>query len=136
MKVIASSIFLYLNFILCNSIIFGQNPQTLKSLEPNEEYDNIHVMNLATDSLQSAFLIWIKSEVKLHKHEWHSENVIVLEGKGELTLGDSVYLLAPGDFVNIPMNTPHAVKVTSRRPMKVLSVQSPQFLGDDRVILE
>jgi quercetin dioxygenase-like cupin family protein len=119
-----------------SGFLTAQVPSSLKDIQTEETYDNIFVMKLNSDSLQSSFIIWIKREVKLHKHEWHSENVIIIEGKGELKIGDTTYTVSAGDYVNIPAGTPHSVKVTSKRPMKVLSVQSPQFLGDDRVILE
>jgi len=36
----------------------------------------------------------------------------------------------------VPPNTAHAVVTTSPKPLKVLSVQSPQFLGQDRIVIE
>lgn len=41
-----------------------------------------------------------------------------------------------GDFVVIPPNVPHGVTVTSRKPMRGISVFSPRFDGKDRVPVE
>jgi mannose-6-phosphate isomerase-like protein (cupin superfamily) len=60
----------------------------------------------------------------------------VIEGKGVMTLGNIELPIQAGDWVVIPEGTPHRVKVTSKRPLKVLSIQSPQFDGTDRIILE
>jgi len=59
-------------------------------------------------------MIWVKDEVRLHKHNYHIENVYVISGKGEFRLSDKIFQIKKGDYINIPKNTPHSVKVTSR----------------------
>ena len=116
---------------------FAQNERALDSFKPGAEYDNIHVMKIEEDSLQSTFVIWVKKSVKEHFHAEHTENLIVLEGKAEMKLGDSVFVISKGDYLNIPKGTPHAVlSVLSKKPLKVLSIQSPYFDGKDRVFVE
>lgn len=112
---------------------FAQIIPDLKSYTPTSDYENIHVQKIADDRYQSSFIIWVKKEVPLHKHADHTENIYVLEGKGQFTLGDSVYKISAGDYFNIPKETPHGVIVTSKKPLKVLSIQSPQFDGTDRI---
>ena len=51
-------------------------------------------------------------------------------------LDEKEFVVRKGDFVFIPKNTPHSVKVISNVPLKVLSVQAPFFDGKDRVLLE
>ncbi len=84
----------------------------------------------------STFEIWVKKEVPLHKHEFHTEQVIVLEGEGNMRLGDEWKIIKPGDLIIIPVGTLHQVIVTSSIPLKVLSVQAPEFDGSDRVIMK
>ena len=98
--------------------------------------DNIYNKPLFGDSLASSFVIVIKKEVKLHKHIAHSEHVVVLDGTGQMTLGDKSFEIKKGDVVFIPKNTMHAVKSTGKQPLKVLSVQSPNFDGKDRIFIE
>ena len=98
--------------------------------------DNVYNKPLFADSLASSFVIVIKKEVKLHKHLQHSEHIVVLEGLGQMTLGDKNFEIKKGDVVFIPQNTAHAVKSTGKQPLKVLSVQSPNFDGKDRVFIE
>ena len=38
-------------------------------------------------------------------------------------------------FFTIPKNTPHGLEVLSSAPVKVLSIQSPQFKGADRIFI-
>lgn len=98
--------------------------------------ENIYSKKLHGDSLSTSFCIVIKKEVKLHKHQFHSEHVVVLEGTATMKLGDKTFDIKKGDVVFIPKQTAHAVKTTGKIPLKVISIQSPQFDGSDRVMLE
>jgi mannose-6-phosphate isomerase-like protein (cupin superfamily) len=108
---------------------------SLDTVKAPATYENVHVVKIASDSLSTTFIIFIKKEVKLHKHNHHTENVIVLEGEGIMQLGDKKFKIKKGDIIFIPKGTPHSVVVTSKKIMKVVSVQSPYFDGTDRVFL-
>lgn len=110
--------------------------QSLDTIKASVLYDNIYSRSIASDSLVSSFVIFVKKEVKKHKHISHSEHVYVLEGEGEMLLGEKLLKVKKGDILFIPKNTVHALKVTSVTPMKVLSVQAPLFDGNDRVFIE
>ena len=99
----------------------------------SSDYDNLYIKKLSSDSLSTSFAIWIKLKVKLHKHDFHTEHVYVLEGSGDFTLGDTTQPIKKGDLITIPKNTWHGVEVTSKVPLKVVSIQSPEFKGVDRV---
>ena len=122
-------------FILIGISSFSQ-VTNLEKLEPSEEYENVHVKKMYSDSLCTSFIIWIKKEVKAHKHEHHSETIYVLEGKGTMVVGKDTFEIKEGDFFNIPMNTAHSLKVTSKEVVKVISVQAPIFDGSDRVFIK
>ncbi|UKN02639.1 cupin domain-containing protein [Paracrocinitomix mangrovi] len=117
-------------------VIFAQDIYNTKDIKPDSSYDNIHVKKIADDSLQTSFVIWVKESVRPHKHAHHTENIYVLEGKGEMTVGDEKFVIKKGDYFSIPKNTPHALKVLSSKPIKVLSIQSPKFAGKDRIFLD
>ena len=51
----------------------------------------------------------------LHSHQSTHEAMFVLEGDVSLTLGDKVFELSPGDYVNIPPGTPHAFTYLDHR---------------------
>jgi len=118
---------------LLSTTCFAQT-NAMKDVKPDStNFENIHVKKLSTDSLSTSFAIWIKLKVKMHKHVDHTEHVYVLEGKGSMTVGSEVIPIKKGDLVTIPKDTWHGVDVTSKKVLKVISVQSPQFLGVDRV---
>ena len=127
-----------LTIILCLLII----PFVIKSQDiissidqilPEKDFENIHVKKIFNDSSSSTFAIWIKQKVKLHKHVYHTENVLIDKGFGEFQINDSIYKVAAGDWIVIPKNTWHGVIVNSKSTMKVISVQSPEYFGKDRI---
>lgn len=126
---------LFLLFFLFPFFAKAQN-QSLDTIKAPSNHDNIYSRTIASDSLSSSFVIFIKKEVKKHKHATHTENVYILDGEGEMLLGDKTFKVKKGDIIFIPMNTVHALKVTSSIPVKVLSVQSPRFDGKDRIFVD
>lgn len=127
-----------LNLILLMFLLNHSNAQEFISstdrIRPaNEDYDNISITKLSSNSDATTFAIWIKKKVKIHKHINHTEHVYIKQGKGKFQLADSLYNVKTGDLIIIPKNTWHGVIVESRNPMKVISIQSPEFFGKDRV---
>tara|TARA_A200000113_G_scaffold215990_1_gene220823 strand:+ start:4078 stop:4476 length:399 start_codon:yes stop_codon:yes gene_type:complete len=106
---------------------------SINQILPDKEFENIHVKKISSDSSSSTFAIWIKQKVKLHKHVYHTENVLIDKGFGEFQINDSIYKVAAGDWIVIPKNTWHGVVVNSKSIMKVISVQSPEYFGKDRI---
>jgi mannose-6-phosphate isomerase-like protein (cupin superfamily) len=129
----------YLTFFSTLVLVLGlsaQNMQSIDTIKPPAAYDNIYVRPLYSDSLVSSFVIFIKMAVKPHKHVTHTETVYVLEGEGMMKMNGKIINVKKGDMVFIPKNTEHALAVTSLTPMKVLSIQAPDFDGKDRVMTE
>lgn len=126
-------------FCLISVLAFSQNPyQSLDTIKAPANYENIYVRALYTDSANaSSFVIFIRNEVKAHKHEAHAEHVVVLAGMGMMTLGDKKFKIKKGDVIFIPKGTFHSVMSTSKKEaLKVLSIQAPYFDGKDRVFKE
>jgi quercetin dioxygenase-like cupin family protein len=109
---------------------------SVNEIYPDKEFENIHVKKISSDSSSSTFAIWIKQKVKLHKHVYHTENVLIDEGFGEFQINDSIYKVTAGDLIIVPKNTWHGVIVNSKSTMKVISVQSPEYFGKDRIFKE
>ena len=127
-----------LNIVLLIFLVNNSTAQEFISstdkIEPiNEEYDNISITKLSTNTDATTFAIWIKKKVKIHKHINHTEHVYIKQGKGKFQLADSLYNVKTGDLIIVPKNTWHGVVVESKNPMKVISIQSPEFFGKDRV---
>ena len=114
----------------------AQSYQSLDTINAPANYENIYSRAIASDSFVSSFVIFIKKEVKTHKHVSHSEHIYILDGTGEMLVGNKTFKIKKGDIVFIPKNTIHSLKVSSSIPVKVLSVQAPLFDGKDRVFVE
>jgi mannose-6-phosphate isomerase-like protein (cupin superfamily) len=114
----------------------GQRIYTPSTENPDKDFENIYSSLIFSDSLTSSFLIIVKKEVKLHKHVNHSEHVYVLDGSGDMILGEDNISITKGDLIIIPKNTIHSLIVTSVDPVRILSFQSPEFSGNDRVYVE
>ena len=126
-----------LPFLLLFSIGAAAQSQTnIDSLFPKGEYENISRQQLNSDSNVTSLVIWIRKEIQPHLHATHSEHVYILEGSGKMLLGEKTFAVNPGDLIFIPENTRHALRVTSAIPMKVISIQAPEFDEKDRVPLD
>lgn len=130
-------------YALCFSLLlfslssFSQQHLNLNAIiEPEIAPGKTVAQALFNDSLVTSSIIYISKEVKLHKHISHSEHVLVLEGEGEMQMGDKTFRIKKDDFIFIPKGVPHAVKTVSSVPLKVISIQAPMFDGKDRVMLE
>lgn len=110
--------------------------QSIDTVKAPAAYNNIYTRRLYTDSLASSFVIFVKKEVKEHRHAAHAEHVLVLDGEAAMSVGSRSFKIKKGDLVFIPKNTWHSVKVSSPAPLKVLSMQAPVFDGSDRILKE
>lgn len=99
----------------------------------NASSDNISVERLAGDTLTTSFLIQIRESVPLHYHAYHSEHAYILSGSGIFVLNGDTTAVSKGMYVFIPSESKHSVGVTSDEPMRVLSIQCPEFTGLDRI---
>ncbi|MCB9251798.1 MAG: cupin domain-containing protein [Flavobacteriales bacterium] len=98
--------------------------------------NKILVRAVASDSLSSTFIIFIGDEVKPHYHQFHTENVMVIEGEGEMSLDGKIFKVKKGDLIVIPAGTIHSVLPLKGKTLKVISVQSPYFDGSDRILVD
>jgi len=129
--------------VIAVTILFVQNitaqnikTQELRSIKMDKSTTNVQSIPLYSDDYASAFIVFVKKQVPKHIHAEHTEIVVVLEGKGEMFLGHEIFTVRKGDQIIIPAMTAHAVITRSKKPLKVLSIQSPRFEGEDRIILE
>ena len=127
---------LFFLFLCFSSAVEAQKVDNLPALRQKQPFDNVVTQAMYSDSSVSSTVIWIKKEVRPHYHAMHSEQILVIEGEGQMLLGHESIFIKPGDLIYIPRGTVHAVRVTSKLPMKVLSIQTPKFDESDRVMVQ
>ncbi len=122
-------------FIIILNNCYGQLVENKKKRTKSTN-QNI-VVKLSEDSLHSTFLIEISDKAPLHFHRLHTENIVVVQGKALMKLGSDTLEIRKGNQVTILKGTPHEViKVISKKPLKVYSIQSPKFDPSDRYFVE
>jgi len=130
---------LVLAIILVTFALFGQAQEITNLIQeqPVDDFENIKVQKLGTTPQGTSFIIWVKENVKPHLHKHHTEVIYVVEGSAEMVIDGLARPIQKGDFIQIKPNTVHEVtRVTSTEPLKVLSVQAPEFFGDDRIFID
>ena len=65
-------------------------------------------------------IIWLKHAAPIEVHENELERFLIIEGTCDITIGENIHQLVPGDFLAIPLHKPHSVKVTSAIPCKLI----------------
>ena len=72
--------------------------------------------------------------IPLHIHKDHDEIIQLLDGEGEVVIGDEKKILKKGDVFFVPKGTPHALRFACI----ILSIYAPAFDTDnpDRIFLE
>ncbi|MDF2437630.1 MAG: hypothetical protein K0Q95_2006 [Bacteroidota bacterium] len=65
-------------------------------------------------------IVWISSIAPHEVHDDEYEKFLIIEGTCDITIGDTVHSLVPGDYLSIPLHVGHHVKVTSTQPCKVI----------------
>jgi len=117
-------------------VSFAQKESCATEKLPKRKATQNEIVTCFHDSLQSSFRLTIPNRVVAHYHQFHTENIFVLQGRAEMRMNDTILLIKKGMHVSIPKGTIHSVeKVLSRRPLVVISVQSPYFDGKDRIVV-
>jgi mannose-6-phosphate isomerase-like protein (cupin superfamily) len=93
---------------------------------------NLQVTPVYTGEDASVFAIGVRRLVPAHIHKTHTETIVVLEGEGWMQIGPDSVHLQPGHLVVVPPGTVHGVRTTSKSPLRVWSIQAPEFMGQDR----
>jgi mannose-6-phosphate isomerase-like protein (cupin superfamily) len=65
-------------------------------------------------------LVISKTDFENEEHVHEIESFIILEGECECTIGDNVFRLGPGGFTDIPLHTPHTVRIISPHVVAIL----------------
>lgn len=86
-------------------------------------------------SASSAHHLRVAEGVKPHYHAVHDETVVVLSGRGVMTLGEETHDVEPGSVILIPRGTVHSLRVVGD-PLEAISVFAPPFDGKDRIFVE
>ena len=71
----------------------------------------------------------------LHKHQKTEEFYHILEGEGEMVLGDETFKVAVGDTVCIKPGSAHQITAIGDKDLRFLCSCSPAYSDDDTELL-
>lgn len=71
-----------------------------------------------------------------HLHRDTEEIYYVLDGSGEMTIGEETAHVGPGDAIYIPRGSRHTLRNTGATPMRIVLVCGPAFSRDDEHFVE
>ena len=78
--------------------------------EPTEAFSS-HVIR--QDDTAHQMLVTSNTDIAEEEHSEFFEGLFVLKGHCECTVGENLYALGPGDFIEIPLNTQHDIKLVT-----------------------
>ena len=73
------------------------------------------------------------ASLSLQKHQHRAEHWIVVSGTAEVTRGDSVYVVSENESTFIPIGEKHRLSNPGKIPLKLIEVQSGDYLGEDDI---
>lgn len=88
--------------------------------DPNEDF-SWHV--LRQDEQFAQMLIITKSDVPDETHDNLKESFFILKGQCKCLVGENAFMLGPGDFLEIPLNQEHNVKILTPYVVAILQYQ-------------
>ncbi len=77
----------------------------------------------------------VNEKLSLQEHKKREEYWVVVEGIGELILGESKKKIAAGDFVYIPKGCKHRIQnISLEKQLTIIEVQLGDYFGEDDII--
>ena len=73
------------------------------------------------------------ASLSLQKHQHRAEHWIVVSGTAEVTRGESVYIVSENESTFIPIGEKHRLSNPGKIPLKLIEVQSGDYLGEDDI---
>ncbi len=74
------------------------------------------------------------ASLSLQMHHHRAEHWIVVAGTAEVTCGDNVMLLSENQSTYIPLGTKHRLHNPGKTLLKMIEVQSGEYLGEDDIV--
>ncbi|MCB1647809.1 MAG: cupin domain-containing protein, partial [Pseudomonadales bacterium] len=74
------------------------------------------------------------ASLSLQKHHHRAEHWIVVAGTAEVTRGEETFTVNKNESTYIPIGEVHRLKNPGKIPLKLIEVQSGEYLGEDDIV--
>lgn len=72
--------------------------------------------------------------LSLQKHQQRTEHWVVVLGQAQVTVGNCVLDLGPGQHIDIALGAVHRLANLSLGPVEIIEVQFGSYLGEDDIV--
>ncbi|MBN9558662.1 MAG: mannose-1-phosphate guanylyltransferase/mannose-6-phosphate isomerase [Alphaproteobacteria bacterium] len=72
--------------------------------------------------------------LSLQLHHKRAEHWTIVEGSGQVTCGDKVFMLRENESTYIPLGARHRLENLGDKPLRLIEVQSGSYLGEDDIV--
>lgn len=73
-------------------------------------------------------------KLSLQKHHRRSEHWVVVLGTAEVTVGDRVLTMTPGEHIDIAVGEVHRLANLTTNMVEIVEVQFGSYLGEDDIV--
>ena len=87
---------------------------------PPPDFEHFYAKIIGYTPQAFTAVVWVREMAPQEVHDNEYEKFLVVEGTCDITIGDEVHSLKPGNYLAIPLHAPHHVRVTSACPCKVI----------------
>jgi mannose-6-phosphate isomerase-like protein (cupin superfamily) len=95
-----------------------------------QRYDGFQLATLAQTPAVNIRVNRLEDRIKRHTHPSSHHFLYFIKGQVELSVGDERRVVGTGDFVIIPLGSPHAMHRVGDSEAVFLDVASPPDIGD------
>lgn len=90
------------------------------NMQAPDDFDALHAKIIAATPEAKTLIVWLRYGAPPEEHTNEMEHFLIVEGTCDITIGEQVHHLIPGDYLSIPLYVDHDVKVTSSSSCKVI----------------
>jgi mannose-6-phosphate isomerase-like protein (cupin superfamily) len=94
--------------------------KVIEDLLPKEPVDTIFMQEIRRDENIIQTFVVTRVDVPEETHEAYEESFFILEGHCRCTIGNQVFELSAGDYLDIPLHLPHDVHLLSEQVTAIL----------------
>ncbi len=92
----------------------------VSNIQPPAQYENIHMVPIFTSEDRELTLVWAKEMVPDELHPEIDESFYILDGTVECEIEGEIHFMGKGEYMRIPPEKHHEVRVTSLYPAKAI----------------
>jgi quercetin dioxygenase-like cupin family protein len=112
---------------------FVINVESIMGAQLNPETEPLHEVQAGQTGTSTARVLMVHDSLAPHLHADHDEIILMLRGKGDLTLAGRSREVRRGDLIFLPKGTVHSFVSTTNGYSGLLSIVSPAYDGKDEI---